>query len=240
MCVAAVIETNPPTHDELAHMESDNPHGGGVAWLSGNAIHFRKGLSAIAIASIAHDLPTPWLLHFRWATAGSRAAYNAHPFPLGKSAFRRKLQGSAEAVLIHNGTWTDYQRHVPPSHRRADVSDTAVAAYVAGMRGEEILDDVSWATAVLRARGDRVDVVMRGRWYEHHGNQYSNLHWQRSYGGKSGPYRVPAEEYPAKRAAYEKPWGSRDESDSAKECADCGALWWYYHECPVTRRRQLA
>lgn len=179
MCVAIVVEESISLATLLA-CENANPHGAGVAWGYGDRVRYRKGLEAMDIWRMLDALPRPFLLHFRWATHGPRVPHLAHPFPLGDRALiSRATEGVAEGVLIHNGVWNDYKRWVPDWVTAENWSDTAVAAYVAGNVGEEILDHVGWSTATARAAGDgRLDVTMRGRWMSHSdGNHYSNLSW---------------------------------------------------------------
>lgn len=183
MCVAALIETDEgPTSEELRLMHDDNPHGAGVAFAEGDRIRYHKSVSWDWIARNQKKFPRPYLLHFRWATHGGRARHLAHPFPLSVGALlSRRLSGTAEAVLIHNGVWYKYLDFLPrwAENIKDRLSDTAVAAYAAKVYGEEILDDVDWATAVGKAaRRGRMDVTLRGRWMEHRGNLYSNLSWQ--------------------------------------------------------------
>lgn len=194
MCVAVLVESDAPSMVEMWHMDSDNPHGIGIAWASGDIIRYRKGISWMDAYNALEKLPRPCLLHFRWATHGGRARRLAHPFPLGpKAVTSRKLNGGAKAVLIHNGTWDDYTKFIPQGIDPRQWSDTAVAAFVAGTIGEEILDHVPWCTAVGRAAGNgRMDVTLRGDWTSHNGNMYSNMYWQPysarvSYGN---PYAV--------------------------------------------------
>lgn len=193
MCVAALIETDKgPEREELRSMHQDNPHGAGVAFADGDTIRYHKGVTWEWIARNQHKFPRPYLLHFRWATHGGRARHLAHPFPISISALlSRKLQGTADAVLIHNGVWTDYMDFLPhwATPEVDQISDTAVAAYAAKVYGESVLDDVAWSTAVGRAaRRGRMDVTLRGRWLEHNGNQYSNLLWlPRKYNVSPGP-----------------------------------------------------
>lgn len=182
MCVAVVIETQKgPSQIECWQMDDANPHGVGLAWGSGELVRYRKGLTWMEAYDLLQRIPRPALMHFRWATHGGRARHLTHPFPLGPRALTsRKLNAASKAVLIHNGVWTNYLRHMPPGVKTEKWSDTAVAAYAAGVHGEEILDDVDWATATMRAISDNgaVDIVMRGHWQEHEGNMYSNLTWQ--------------------------------------------------------------
>jgi hypothetical protein len=247
MCVAVVVEAETPKQHELWQMDSHNPHGAGVAWCDGDIIRYRKGLTWKQVQELGDSLPRPWLLHFRWATHGGKLPRLTHPFPLGHKALSNfKLSGSAEAVLIHTGTWSDYKRHVPSKFRKVDLSDTAIAAYVAGTKGEEILDSVSWATAVMRAAGEgRVDITLRGEWETHEGNSYSNLYWQ----GRASRY-FDDENWWRKPFAFGRANGNSDwipeiskresvtipiETATHEEpCESCGERWFYYHKCRVS------
>lgn len=182
MCVALLVESQAgPTKDELIAMERDNPHGAGVAFIEGDRIRYKKGLNWVQVHRVLQRVPRPCLVHFRWATHGGKGAHLTHPFPLGPRALVSKaLTGTAPAVLIHNGVWFNYADFIPDwaLRRKAELSDTAVAAYIAE-KWEGVLDDVEWSTAVMRSSGpDRADVTLRGRWVEHNGDMYSNLNWQ--------------------------------------------------------------
>lgn len=180
MCVAVLVETALSLED-LRLMEQDNPHGAGLAWAKGDSLRYLKGtdLTAEQIFELLKSLPRPVLLHFRWATHGPRVPHLAHPFPLGVDALKRRTSGEASALMIHNGVWSAYERFIPRGIPKDAYSDTAIAAYAAGLTGEHVLDDVSWSTAVGRAAGSgRMDVTLRGTWIEREGNQFSNLKWQ--------------------------------------------------------------
>lgn len=179
MCVAVVIESKkriPAQH--LKAMHDANPHGAGVAWIDGDLIQYRKGLTWKQIDDIQDLLPRPFFMHFRIATRGAKIPELTHPFPLGLMAFSDDLVGSAHGVLMHNGTWSGYRQHVPNGINPEVVSDTQVAAYACD-EDENILSEVSWSNAIMRAKGNgRADITLRGRWFEFEGNQYSNTHWK--------------------------------------------------------------
>lgn len=179
MCVAVVIESpRPVPTEQIRLMAETNPDGGGVAWIDGDTIQFRKGLTWQEVAWLSSELPRPFLMHFRIATRGEAIPELTHPFPVGWQALDGDLSGSAPAVVIHNGTWNGYDRHIPRGIDPRSVSDTQIAALVAGER-EDILDHVGWSNAIMRAAGHgRADLTLRGNWHEFEGNLYSNLHWQ--------------------------------------------------------------
>lgn len=183
MCVAAIITGASPPLADLQDMEAENPHGAGLAWQvpGENQLTYKKGLTAEEVHEILDALPRPVLLHFRWATHGTRSKALTHPFPLGiRALLDPSLEGKAKACLIHNGVWDAYRKHMPDflDTLKLDLSDTAVAAYVA-LRNPSILRDVRWATAVGRARGKGKPMAVKttGGWTTYAGNQYSNLQW---------------------------------------------------------------
>lgn len=196
MCVAAVIFEK-VSYKYLQHMEDDNPHGAGVAWEQDGAIHFLKGLTAKEIYDLqeAGVMSYPYLMHYRWATHGDRVPELTHPFPLGPRALLGETSGSADRVLIHNGTWSYYDGIVErfmndgnyelPEELIQCASDTALAAWLAEY-DESILDSVMWATALAEMRETTdaegnlkrtMDITTRGQWYDKDGNWYSNLNW---------------------------------------------------------------
>jgi hypothetical protein len=165
-------------------MDDDNPHGGGVAWLQDGKLHFHRGLDARQIYAMQECgiITLPYLLHFRWATHGSKRPQLTHPFPTGPRAFYGELKGTAEEVLIHNGVWNDYDEWLPmiegvPAPLLTDISDTAVAAYFYAWF-PDIGDEIPWAVATARVAEDgSLAIIKHGGWSEHEGNEFSNLQW---------------------------------------------------------------
>lgn len=182
MCIAAVI-FKPISLAYLKEMDNDNPHGGGIACVKEGRIWFLKGLDAEAVFALqqAQVLTYPYLLHYRWATMGAKIAENCHPFVVGPRAMLGETCGFAERVLIHNGSWSNYQKYIPLSSEIPDaalkyVSDTALAAWLL-QDNPDLLDEVPWATAVAEMKDGEMDITTRGTWTDHQGNWYSNLNW---------------------------------------------------------------
>ena len=184
MCIAAIIR-EPVSLTYLQSMEDDNPHGGGVACAREGSIFFMKGLTAKAIHALQESgqLSYPYLLHFRWATHGAKTPELAHPFPTGPRALFGETVGFCDQVMMHNGVWSDYAKHLPIQSEIPDAvfevgSDTTAAAWLA-FDNPDILDRVPWATAIatISQESGEMDIVARGTWTEHKGNHYSNLNW---------------------------------------------------------------
>lgn len=185
MCIALHIfgDQNISIAD-LERMDTDNPHGIGIAYLDPDTgkIRIRKGLSLKELAWLQPDLPRPFLLHFRWATIGPKVPALAHPFALGINAFSTDLDQQCEAALIHNGGWVGWRGWtLPDGIKESNVSDTQVAAYVIGAGHPEIRKDVSWSNAIIMRREGKAVVSEHGRWTAIPGMagvSASNLSWQ--------------------------------------------------------------
>lgn len=231
MCVACII-FNPVPLNYLEAMEHDNPHGAGIAWEQDGAIRFMRGLTAKDIFQLQEDkvMTYPYLMHYRWATHGVHAPELTHPFPIGPRALMGELSGSTNAVLIHNGTWSAYDKnaiaHVNkgnyefPEELLGQQSDTAIAAWLAE-DNPDILDGIAWATAVAEMRNGAMEITTRGTWSDKDGNWYSNLNW------------VPWENYGHynnKSDEYDNLWkqyvGGRQPSHSAHD--NDSDVWDYY------------
>jgi hypothetical protein len=184
MCVAAII-SKPISLHYLNQMENHNPHGAGVAWVEPGAdkVTWKKGLTAAEIFAMQEsgELKLPYMLHFRWATQGEICAELTHPFPVGIQALFPAVEGAAERLLIHNGTWNGAPewdaRFDIPDGLMDHLSDTAQVAYLMEAN-PAILKEVRWATAVGSVRDGALSVEFGGTWYPSDGNTYSNLNWK--------------------------------------------------------------
>lgn len=182
MCIAAIIFKK-LSREYLRHMDTDNPHGGGIACMKNGRLFFLKGLTGEAVYELqeAGALSYPYLLHFRWATQGDKIPEWCHPFPVGPRALMGETAGFTDELIIHNGTWHNEAEWIPlvselPDNLVRQASDTAIAAWL--MKDHpEILDEVQWATAHAVVKDGQMDITTRGTWVDHDGNWYSNLNW---------------------------------------------------------------
>jgi predicted glutamine amidotransferase len=181
MCVAIIVPEGADVPDlaTLEACEGQNPHGGGVAWLKGGKVRWKKGLSAKEAHALVVALPGPHFIHFRIATVGGKTDELTHPFPISERA-ETAVEGSADAVLMHNGTWDAWQEHMLRLLRGkvpdGDWSDSRAMAYLAHHYGDNILSLIDdGRIAVLRRDGS---IRTWGHWEREGGCLYSNLHWQ--------------------------------------------------------------
>ena len=186
MCIAAII-FSPVSLEYLQSMDTDNPHGGGVAFVPkdpSKGLRFIKGLNAKQVFNLQETkvLTYPYMLHFRWATMGDKVAALCHPFPIGPRALLGETKGYAPKVLIHNGTWGGYNRLLPlnseiPDSLLSCQSDTALAAWLMGDK-PEVIKEIMWATATGWVGTDgTLECETSGTWTDYEGNWYSNLSW---------------------------------------------------------------
>lgn len=181
MCV---IVTTPgrvhrPTLRQLELCEAENPHGSGVAWLTGKRVEYIKGLRACEIHKLLTGIDGPAIVHFRIASVGGVRADLCHPFPVTHRADLRR-SGRARSVLFHNGTWSEWRQaveHFGLRFGREAVSDTRVAASLVSRFGFDWLkrwDYCRWA--MLSKNG----IQRIGSWTKLGCCHYSNTHWRRN------------------------------------------------------------
>ena len=142
MCVIYACFKKIPPLAELEAGEACNSDGGGIAYydLRGKVPvpTFQKGLTAKKIHKIAQGKPLPLLIHFRIASIGPAVPKLTHPFPITSGA-DLALSGTAPALLMHNGTWSEWSKvlHLvetfsgkkPP---KGEWSDSRAMAWIAG------------------------------------------------------------------------------------------------------------
>jgi hypothetical protein len=176
MCVACIIQAPENLPEKyIKAMAEHNPDGGGLAWIADGVLHYHKGLKWEEVYEMHKTLPRPFLMHFRIATKGGKIPELTHPFPIGMQAFTEDLKGIAErGVIIHNGTWHNFDKYVPHGIDKSKVSDTQIAAFVAETN-EDILDQVNWSNAIMYPNGK---IWYRGNWDKFENNLYSNLLWK--------------------------------------------------------------
>lgn len=99
-----------PTLEILKNAEDLNSHGSGIAWIDGEQVKFKKGFisSKDLIAIIKKEkIKLPFVIHFRIKSSGIITDSLSHPYPLDATKLN-DLEGFTDAVLFHNGTWSDH------------------------------------------------------------------------------------------------------------------------------------
>jgi len=192
MCVGVIvpIDTPWPKLEQLIQMEDANKHGGGVAWLQGGKVVWKKGLKALEIFKLLETIKPPALIHFRQASSGGESPLLCHPFPITPEA-STALEGSADSVLIHNGTWGPWKSHLlhmAPFYCASGKklpdglwSDTRSMAFLTAIYGRTALVAIDEKVAILNKDGT---FEKTGYWFEQEKHYYTNLTWEHKWSKK--------------------------------------------------------
>lgn len=186
MCVIAVCKNNLPNEHELQMMEAANPHGGGVAWVEDGAVSYLKGVTATKIWDLIKSgrIVAPAIFHFRIGTVGGNTNELCHPFPVTSQA-GLKTYGTANAVLFHNGHWSDWEKAMGTailSNKRklpsGPWSDSRAMAYLAhhyGVQALSFLISSSQKVAILKPK----EIILLGHFMEYEQRfKVSNFSWE--------------------------------------------------------------
>jgi predicted glutamine amidotransferase len=93
------------TEYELENADWGNPHGIGVSYLDNGLMTTEKMVSLHALTKLLPTLAkTPCMVHFRYATHGTKDAFNCHPFVRNNW------------VLAHNGVLSCPDLKIPAGH----------------------------------------------------------------------------------------------------------------------------
>ena len=137
-----------------------NKHGGGIAWVSGDKVHYKKNLDAKEMMKvIKNEARLPAIVHFRIASVGHIVPELCHPFPI-EDGVTTKLHGITDKVLFHNGTWDSWKDTLLQSLISTNKklpkgywSDSRAMAYIANEHDESVLNLVDGKIAVLSVKG---------------------------------------------------------------------------------------
>lgn len=183
MCVILAAEESFPSSQELFDADDTNRDGAGLAWVEGKKVCWKKGLTYEEVVDLANELSNPpALFHFRIATVGGTNKELTHPFPITEDV-SLDLEGEADAVLMHNGHWSDWKDEAMRSATSCGAhvpdglwSDSRAMAWLAAHHGIGILNFIKHQRiAVLTPEGIQRfgdwDKVSNGLWA-------SNLNWR--------------------------------------------------------------
>ncbi|MCA1841300.1 MAG: hypothetical protein LC723_13420 [Actinobacteria bacterium] len=174
-----------------------NDQGGGVAWIDGKSVRWKKGLGEDEMQELCRTLPLPYVAHFRIASVGVKSSDLCHPFPMHKDVPTALEGRTPKGVLFHNGTWGKWKGWTLEACVRRNTempeglwNDTRALAWFASLYGVPILEVIDEKTAVVRPTG--VEIFGNG-WGEEGGILVSNKiflnqtrHRTQTHGGHSG------------------------------------------------------
>lgn len=186
MCVIICCEDEFPSLQILEDAELTNPHGAGVAWVEGNMVKWKKGLSSQQVFDLTRTISLPAVIHFRISTVGGTPDELCHPFPITEGV-ETSISGQAKQVLFHNGMWSEWNdvtmktvinsRHKFPDGKHW--SDSRAMAWLAEVYGNGFLNLIEdQKIAVLTPEG-----IQRygSYWPTVEGFKCSNSHFEKYY-----------------------------------------------------------
>jgi hypothetical protein len=181
MCVIMVAQDKPLSRNMLKKAVARNKDGIGFAWLDGDKVRFKKGISLKEAQSLRNSLPLPYVFHARFTTEGKTIPELCHPFPVTRANSRR-TNGKFKRVLFHNGTWKAWDSTVKTVEQRYSVtlpsgpmSDSRAMAFVVSVLGVGVLDmPHGQRYAILDADGPH---LFGKGWSKWNGYWVSNTRW---------------------------------------------------------------
>ena len=202
MCVIAIVhnDTKRPVPMEVEAMWDTNDHGGGVAWFEKEkgkqSVLWKKGLDLNQMQELARELPVPYVLHFRIASAGEVSKSLTHPFPITPEV-DLALEGSTREypILFQNGHWSPWEtkaleyaslgNYRLPGGKWSDTRVLAQLAHYRGIGALEILGGSAMRFVVMDPTGEvgkRVGAIGKFTVYD---ERYlvSNEHWRTKLAG---------------------------------------------------------
>lgn len=227
MCVAIAVPRGvaAPDLETLEQCEWGNQDGAGVAWADDDHVHWIKGLDAKDVADVCSYAAGPKLIHFRLATAGPDVDALCHPFPIEKRASTALEGRTKKPVLIHNGTWSDWDDYAAilaplPS---GPWSDTRLMARIIATHGREWLGKFvhNMHVGKLATLDSTGHLILAGDWHERAGVHYSNVYWEWTNKYRIGDYAM----------------GSV--SDRAEPTSDREYVDWWKKQSRSTRQERL-
>jgi hypothetical protein len=117
MCEIWACTKKLPSLESMKTVLKYNSDGMGVAWFGKNGRpHFKKDFpfnDVMPLWDFIHskELPLPLMIHMRNKTIGEAIPELAHPFPISLT-MPETLEGEANAVLCHNGTWELWETEI--------------------------------------------------------------------------------------------------------------------------------
>lgn len=104
MCVIISMIKTVPSLKTFKKCEEANGDGGGISWIDGDMVKWKKGIKAEEVYEIAKKAGGNCVAHFRIGTIGGKDFGLCHPFPITNDC-PTSLEGTAKRVLFHNGHW---------------------------------------------------------------------------------------------------------------------------------------
>lgn len=179
MCVIMVAGKVRPTDEMIRKAWDHNKDGGGAAWREEGAngeieVVWKKGIENVdEMLDLLHNIPLPFVAHFRIGTVGGKKSTLTHPFLVDRGA-GTDLEGRTKgAVLFHNGHWNDWSEKALDaaisSNRKipvGDWSDTRAMAWMVDIYGFGFMELMTTQKGVLWTPNDMRVFTGRDGWEE--------------------------------------------------------------------------
>lgn len=204
MCVIFIAGAKERVTEEMVRRGHEkNPQGIGISWAHKGKVHWKKGLDVETAVKMVDELPLPYIVHCRAASAGTvLGPLGCHPFPIDPEGLNT-VEGVTDEVLFHNGFWGAWKnesievgkrfRHKVPG---GGWSDSRALAWVGSFLGDGFFYMVGEKIAVMKGTG-KIDIYGTG-WERVGDILCSNMVWQakRGWGGyhTTAPASLPGVE----------------------------------------------
>jgi hypothetical protein len=189
MCIIAIYEKAFPTSEQLIDMESMNQDLGGIAWIDGGFVHWKKGISAKEMITMIKKgiVKLPLIVHFRISSSGghTKDGFLNHPF-LCSAKGTNKTEGKSKTLplVFHNGTWGEWSSHLLKSIQATGdkipdgkMSDTRAMSYLIAKHGINYsMFFENQKIAIMTPK----EIIRFGQWYDLKAENtiVSNTFWQ--------------------------------------------------------------
>jgi len=185
MCVITICKNKREKQANLEQMAIDNPDGTGAIWYDSKEMPtYQKGLTIKEVIELNKTLPFPYAFHFRITTVGINKLLT-HPYEVTKES-ELKMEGQAEALLMHNGHWSDWNEAVLNHSINTgqdcpdgDWSDSRAMAYLSGVIGPNMLKMLSGQKIAVFKKNKKITILGAG-WEIEKDILYSNKNWEKT------------------------------------------------------------
>lgn len=186
MCIIATCEGRKMTSQEVINCFKNNSDGAGVAYYTEDGkIHVEKGFMTLEEFQDYYETldVLPHVAHFRIATSGDVSPEMTHPYKI-ETESNLMVNGNVDCpVLFHNGVignYNDLYLNMLTCGMidvlRGPINDTRVAAVMAAVFDEEVLQSLSGKFVVMTPNGI---TTMWGEFENENGVHFSNNGYKR-------------------------------------------------------------
>lgn len=194
MCVICIKKPGErfPTRKELDDMFSINRHGIGFVYARNGVLHIRKGYMSVDALSraLAREKVTtddPLIIHFRLASCATVTPELTHPYPVNTAKYLLTatgvdLYGRHASALAHNGVMIgqNIEKGLTDTASFIRANYALLQRFVRNPDDQDLLAQLNALIgeanklALMDVDGN---IVTYGRFFQHNGLTYSNLHW---------------------------------------------------------------